>query len=290
MINSNNSIFKNTKKICDIFSTIINEPSNKGQIIFRIFISIVWQIYKRTIKFPIILPLDNGLKYIANPKAVNATGLIYTRIYESQYIEFLRKNLVENAYMIDVGAHTGLYTLLLNSNIKRAICFEPDPSTFILLRNNLNYNNLTNIIPILAALSNENKTGKLLLTGLYAGTTRLINTIPLPDETCIDVKLARLDDVLTEFSIEKIDFLKIDTEGHELEVILGAQNILKASNKLLILYENSNFDKIHPYLNGLGYKIFSINLNGEISIDNIENRRAYNLFAVAPGHPLYSKI
>lgn len=103
-------------KTVSVFSTVLRDPSNKGQRAFRLLAAFAWQIYKRTVPFPIILPLDNGVYFVADPAAGNSVGAIYTRVYESQYVLFSRKHISGGGVLCDVGAHTGLYTLLLASS------------------------------------------------------------------------------------------------------------------------------------------------------------------------------
>ena len=280
-----------------VFRTILDEPSNKNEIWFRFFISILWQFYKRISPFPLILPLDNGLSYIAYPAAGNSTGVIYTRIYESQYIVFLRQYLEKGGVIVDIGAHTGLYTLLLAPLFSRAVLLEPDPNTFLLLKKNLSINDLVCSTAILAAASDKSGVGQLKVTGKYSGTTRLSGA----DESCaggdhlIPVKILKLDDVFGEMGIQRISFIKIDTEGHELQVLKGTVNTLGRSRGALVLYENSNlgdsnFDSISDFFRQLGWKIFGIDLNGKLIFDKAMLRSSYNLFACGPENSLFTVV
>lgn len=282
-----------SKTLQSVITTILDDPSNKNEIGFRIFVSVLWQCYKRIIPFPLVLPLDNGLSYIAEPSAGNSTGVIYTRIYESEYIIFLRRYLEKGGVIVDVGAHTGLYTLLLAPAFSRAVLFEPDPETFHLLRRNLSINALDCATAILAAASDKSGEGQLKVTGKYSGTTRLTTLNERSDNTNdhkIPVQLLKIDQVLAQLDIQRINFIKIDTEGHELYVLKGAAQILKQSRGALVLYENSSFESVCDFFEELGWKVFGIDRDSNPIFDKVRLRSAYNLFACGPENIFFSMI
>ena len=68
----------------------------------------------------------------------------------------------------------------------------------------------------------------------------------------IEVEVKKLDTILSRINIEKIDFLSIDTEGTELDVLQGF-DIQKWSPKLLVVENNFNDTKIKEYLSQFGY-------------------------------------
>ena len=118
-----------------ILRYIWTSPSNKGSRLRHVANGIAWQAWKRTVGLPIVLTLDNGRRYFAHPRSGNSVGAIYCRIYEAEYILFLREHICrdEEAVLLDVGAHTGLVTLLLADAFRQGACFEPAPDTFGIL-------------------------------------------------------------------------------------------------------------------------------------------------------------
>lgn len=118
-------MFNSIKSLRGVLYYIFDNPSNKGQKLYRLVLAITWQIYKRIVGLPLIIKLDNGKEFIAEPRSGNSAGAIYTKLYEPEYVMFLRKHTQTNGFMVDVGAQTGLFTLLLSHHLKGGVCFEP---------------------------------------------------------------------------------------------------------------------------------------------------------------------
>lgn len=278
------------KTILNISRYIWVNPSNEGEKLRRSFLALAWQLYKRLIRIPLVLRLDNGLDYIAYPWAGNATGAIYTRIYEPEYVIFLRKhNSSRNSILIDVGAHTGLFALLLADQVESGYCFEPAIDNFHILQKNLAIN-LLHMTALPIAVSSS--PGRLVFTrtGSYSGTNHLGGAYSEDENSVseeVDVTTIDLECIASSLPI---GILKIDTEGHELEVLRGAQELIARSPEGLALVENSGFEKIEEFFKLLGWKTFAINKQGEILTSTSAKKLAYNLLACGPNHPLVKKI
>jgi FkbM family methyltransferase len=273
------NIFINFKGIINF---IISSNSNKGQIIYRLFLFLCWQFYKRVVALPIISKLDNNSLFILHPNSTNATANIYVNTYESEFIDFLRKNLPQDGILIDVGAHMGIYSLLLNDKFIKGYLFEPSSDTFQILQDNLYLNRFNDKFHAYnLCVSNSTKTVKFNQTNVLSGT----NSISHSEEDASNATIKNaisLDGFIKE--IDEITFIKIDVEGHEFEILSGAVNILKNSKNLILLYENSNFDQIYTLLNAINYTIFSISKKGELIRDVNHLRNAYNLIAISNSH------
>jgi len=108
-------------------STLWNEESNRRERIRRLLAFVGWQIWKRTVRGPIVVALFNGKQFEAYPDCPVSSGVLYTRIPNSRNILFVRKQL-SGGTLIDVGANVGSVTLLLADKIQNAILFEPKRS------------------------------------------------------------------------------------------------------------------------------------------------------------------
>jgi FkbM family methyltransferase len=126
--------------------------------------------------------------------------------------------------IVDAGAHIGTFTISVSKIVGErgeVIAIEPEGNSFGQLTKNLELNKIKNVIPINIALSDFNGNKDFFVTKESACSSFISN----PDQQIVDktnVKVKSLDSLLQEINIDKIDFLKIDTEGAEPEILKGA--------------------------------------------------------------------
>jgi FkbM family methyltransferase len=168
--------------------------------------------------------------------------------------------------VVDVGAHAGHYTLISSKRVGangKIVAIEADPSNFEILNRNIKLNKLTNIIPLnYAAYSKQTKI-KLYLPVEESGFS-IYNTIMVnrakPEEKFIEVNANTLDNLLQQSGISHADinWIKIDVEGAEFEVLKGAHNILSKSKDIALLIEihgKDNYKPVLEFLNRYSFKI-----------------------------------
>lgn len=141
--------------------------------------------------------------------------------------------------LFDVGANRGEYSDLLAEIFgegARIFAFEPSTPTFNLLKKQLAS---PSVQAINLGLSDQKQELKLFmnqeLSSMASLYQRDLNTVSM-DHFEI-VSLTTLDAFCEENGIEKIDFLKIDVEGHELKVLQGARRMLESRNIRFIQFE-----------------------------------------------------
>jgi FkbM family methyltransferase len=148
---------------------------------------------------------------------------------------FLNSVVHRSSIVADVGANQGLYTLWLArvATEGRIYAFEPDPELFRCLENNVLQNRLPNVSTIQAAAGD--RSGALVFTAnqLNRGDNR-ISRKALEDPGAKLVQAVTLDEII---SSQRLDLLKIDVQGFELEVLSGAQKTLTSNPNLTILFE-----------------------------------------------------
>jgi FkbM family methyltransferase len=145
--------------------------------------------------------------------------------------------------IFDVGANVGEWTRnLLSEPLPGARpkihLFEPCETTFQTLVSNLALWGLgDSTIASNAALSSRDGHGTLFSVGPNQGTNSIYETAagnkPSPEE----ITLEQCDSYCGRNGIQHIDLLKIDTEGHDMEVILGASNLLQARQIDIVQFE-----------------------------------------------------
>jgi FkbM family methyltransferase len=198
-----------------------------------------------------ILPYNNVKYYIDN-------GL-----FESNLIEWV-KNVFGNTEknFIDIGAHTGIYSISICDKFREVYSFEPQKSTYYALCGGVALSNITNINCIQAGLGSNEQVGKLSLKIVSddGGGSSIHATSGILREEEIDIK------TLDSFNITDIGFIKMDVEENELFVLQGAVETLRINNYPPILFESNNENEtLFNYIKSeLGYKIVKINGYGNM--------------------------
>ncbi len=139
--------------------------------------------------------------------------------------------------IVDAGANIGLASIVFANRFPNAkiIAIEPEASNFDLLKKNVEM--YKNVIPVQAALWNESGEIDLVDPGLGSWgfmTENGVSDSKLQSNVCHKVKSYRVDDILHEFELEKIDILKIDIEGAEKEVFEDVTSWINSVNSLIV--------------------------------------------------------
>jgi FkbM family methyltransferase len=166
-------------------------------------------------------------------------------IREAEIIEYFCPK--ENDLVIDVGAHLGRYSLISSNQVGKkgkVISIEANPLVFEKLKKNIDLNKSTNIISLNYAVYSEKTRIKLFSPNEGLKNT-IYNTIVsnrTKSERFTEVNADTLDNILNSIGIktDKVNWIKIDVEGAELEVLKGAHNILSKSKDIAILIEIHN--------------------------------------------------
>ncbi|HMP01374.1 MAG TPA: FkbM family methyltransferase [Gemmatales bacterium] len=158
---------------------------------------------------------------------------------ESAALERARNAMVETPVLFDVGANQGSFTRLFLQHYPQArtYSFEPAAATFALLQKNLSDAPGARLFPF--GLSSSAHSVPLYSdaagSGLASVYQRQTQAGALePRET---IELRRLDDVCAAEQVDWIDYLKMDVEGHELEVLHGAEQMLGAGRVRCVQWE-----------------------------------------------------
>ena len=180
---------------------------------------------------------------------------------------------------IDIGANVGIFSLIASKIYNHVFSFEPLQSTALVLRENLNANNATNVAVFECALSNCVGKSLLHINPLNNGGHSLIafqdSTIKKSGVTGWRkevVPLNTLDCALSSICVGDIHLIKIDVEGHEVEVIGGASEVILLHKPMIFAEVSGSRKKIESMLNALPcpYIVYGLSGNGyRIGISNM---------------------
>jgi FkbM family methyltransferase len=198
--------------------------------------------------------------------------------------------------VVDVGANQGLYALLFAGLVGpegRVLAFEPDPELFASLESNCRRNAASNLQLYNYALGAESGGKTLYRSRVHSGDNRLAKSNHVDWFKEVPVKVTALDQLLGP---TRVDFIKIDVQGWEFEVLKGMDRVLQANPEVRIYFELWPFGlrqagceplQVFDYLRERSFAIHEMAEAAWRKIDNapefcsrINERKYVNLFAV----------
>lgn len=201
--------------------------------------------------------------------------------YERDSVAAFRAQVGPGDVVVDVGANIGQYSLLaarLVGSGGRVIAFEADPGIVDRLRRHVAINRLS-VDVTACALGDANAT-RDFYPSAWAGNQGQGSLLPaeparqrIRKREALRVKVCRLDDVMAQKGVFRIDFLKIDVEGYEMHVLRGAQHMLEAGRIGAIMVELSPTNlaqagespaSIRDCLTAYGYRPFTADAAGRL--------------------------
>lgn len=211
-------------------------------------------------------------------------NIYFLGAYERAELNLLNRLLSEESVFVDIGANFGLYSLVASQKITnsgKVICFEPFPKNYAALKKNISLNSKSNIISENIALGDK----KDELSLYYQPNEKNLGIVSanfMENSKTIEVDVMSLDEYVNENGIDKIDFIKIDVEGFENQVIVGMKKTLELFSPMILIEIfdegsiNSNHHNAHDYLTRIGYSKYYIDDFGNLSSENTNpNRKNY---------------
>ena len=184
-------------------------------------------------------------------------------------VEEFIKNKLSNAKdktALDIGANIGNHSIFFAKQFKYVYAFEPNPCTFEVLKINCNYAaEHKNVVPLNFALSDKEGSLPFHINPANMGGSSIVDENKASIEVSIEIN-AKILDHLNELKDASIALIKIDVEGHELNVLKGARAII-LKNMPAILFEQhaseivDGSSKVIKYLEEIGYEFFTIKTN-----------------------------
>jgi FkbM family methyltransferase len=170
------------------------------------------------------------------------------------FLRKIKKILPQDSILFDVGAGTGEFIKFFedtNYNLN-FYAFEPTCTYIKILQNKKNYKNFVKVFNI--GLSENEGVSKIFFSKIHrenAHSSMYKNVIidihgQQADE--ISIKISTLDKFVNENNIEEINFLKIDVEGNELKVLLGAKKLLQQKKIDIIQLEFNTMNIFSKFL------------------------------------------
>jgi FkbM family methyltransferase len=173
----------------------------------------------------------------------------YRQEPEAWVLDYLSQGMT----VIDIGAHQGRYAIEFSRRVGDTglvVVVEPMPSNMTLLSRNLDLNGIENVRPIRAACWSCREPLRFS-RGTSDDTSRVSQTVPGEG----DLTGLPLDDLVGEMDLRRVDWLKIDVEGAEVEVLEGSQSVLREFRPRLFVEFHGTLAKLLEWLQCHDYKV-----------------------------------
>jgi FkbM family methyltransferase len=224
---------------------------------------------ERKLQKPIVVPWYEGTRinlYLGND--MSCPTFIGGCIEPNEFA-FLSSVLKPGMVMIDVGANDGFFTVLAAKRVGesgRVYSFEPSQREFARLNANRELNQFRNIRPVAKALAEANGTAQLRICEYgHEGQNTLGDFAHQVNQAGSQaVELCTLDDYLAGENLPRLDLIKIDAEGAEHRVLLGARKTLSAFKPIILVellegalrHQGSSPEAVIQELQAMGYLIY----------------------------------
>ncbi|MFM8855790.1 MAG: FkbM family methyltransferase [Actinomycetota bacterium] len=190
--------------------------------------------------------------------------------YESDCLEVLSQFLTErlridtNSTVLDIGANIGNHAVFFSRIFSKAYAFEPNPHVFRLL--NLNSDG-SNIVPLNYGLSNGNSTLAFEIDPTNLGASKVVTRDSMSQSrrstTTIEVRRLDEDPLIRN---ENVSPLKVDVEGHELEVLEGGADLIETARPVIVFEQgpetiSDGSSPVIDFLRDRNYRFFTIQSN-----------------------------
>lgn len=192
------------------------------------------------------------------------------RLYYLGQVDQSQLNLVKSLIpfggtFVDIGANVGLYTCVIADHVGQSgfvLAFEPMSENLVLLRRNIKLNGFANVEVEAVALSNRIGMVHLYLPSIHPGGPSSATRIQNPGDWRVigRVRSTTLDQ---SFSGCRLDLIKIDVDGHEVEVLKGAQRVVERFRPVVVCeVQEQNLGAVIEYAKAWDYDLFANSSKG----------------------------
>lgn len=161
--------------------------------------------------------------------------------FEPNEFAYLNQALSEDAVFIDIGANEGFYTVFAAHHVSPrglVMAVEPSPREYTRLENNVAINSLSNVRLVKRALGARQGKAVLHVADPEHNGQNTLGDFGHAGVTAVDhveIELVELDSLVVEQELTRVDVIKMDVEGAELEVIKGGLKTLDRYKPILLI-------------------------------------------------------
>lgn len=155
-------------------------------------------------------------------------------IREKDVFEVVKRELKAGMNVVDIGANLGYYVLIESKKANKIYGIEPNPLAFTYLKRNVKLNKIKNVKLMNLAIGSSKS-----ILPFYISKNWNWSRFEKGDkgDDILSIKNIKIDTLDSLFKKEKVDLLRMDVEGFELEIFKGAKKFIKRNPSLMILLE-----------------------------------------------------
>lgn len=186
---------------------------------------------------------------------------------EPETVEWIES--LEPGAFFDIGANVGAYSFVAAACGHKAYAFEPPGPTYERLEQNIDLNDELSVFAYDVLLGDENAPVAFSLSSLDPGAALHALGAGGPHPTTLQMRT--LDVVVASLGLPYPDYMKIDTDGSELRVLLGARVCLSHVKSLQVEIDDTlpMSQQVVPFLEDRGFVIVTKTRHGESAISNV---------------------
>jgi FkbM family methyltransferase len=192
---------------------------------------------------PARVKIEPGVSLFLDPSDLVPVTILRTREWQPEIWDSLSSVLAPGSVFLDVGAHIGYFSMKAAVKVGptgRVVAFEPNPETLMLLRDNVAANKAENVtVEPIACTDREQMltlyAAPVANTGISSLARSTADISAKEPPRAYSVRARRIDDVVRELKLTRLDAIKIDVEGAEAFVLRGAVETLKRFHPKVVM-------------------------------------------------------
>lgn len=159
--------------------------------------------------------------------------------FEPEMCEFFKLSLKKEHTVLDIGANIGCASLLFSNHVQQVHSFEPSPSTYKFLEKNVQQAKKSNISTYNLGLGSEDKIAEIAFSSNNRSGGFITDLSEAHSHQVKEkVAIKKIDTLVEEYKFRSVDFIKIDAEGYEKNILEGGINTIANYKPTVVLELN----------------------------------------------------
>ena len=246
------------------------------------FYYLLFRLVRNKLNYDLKVKIYNFYIWASNKKNKQSHSILRKCEFEDlRELNLLKEiSLTKKIFLFDCGANFGFYSLFVAAlkNENKVYSFEASSKTYLDLQKNISLNNFKSIIPINSAVSDTKNLEVEFKESKNDWESSMINTnfdilkTTKIKTTTIDSILENNSNILKEFNI----IIKLDVEGHEMNVIKGSKNLIRKYSPMFIIefskfISDKDYNLLRDFLQENNYVIYDPNYE-EINLEIVSKK------------------